>query len=205
MTPILSILIPSIPERAYLFNPLYDELNRQVAYMHDTHPTLGKIEILVDNSDSFLRGGMSIGQKRDSLVQRATGRYLCFLDDDDAVSGDYLETLVRMAQYKACILTFNAFCKLETYWMVVEMSLKNEINEEARPGIIQRRPWHVCPVISTYAKQHKFENVSYGEDWKWFEKVLNHCYAECTTDAILYEYRHGAHSESDKIIKAGYV
>lgn len=204
---ILSILIPTIPERQDKFLALFDKVTGQRVDMTYYHPSLGVVQVLHDLGKKFLDGGLSIGKKRESLVQRAEGKYLCFLDDDEDIAPNYVETLVRLCQLDTDVVTFRNLTKTDFYWTVVDMSLKNPVNEEATPErIVKRKPWHICPVRSEYAKKYQFENSNYGEDWKWFEQVLKHCDTEAHTDAILHVYNHSAKtSESDKIIKAGYV
>jgi hypothetical protein len=195
---ILSILIPTIPDRVEMFMKLYNEVSRQVAYV-DTTFRLGNVEVLVDSREKFLNGGPSIGKKREALVQRAQGKYLCFLDDDETISPNYIETLQRLCKQDKDVCTFRNITKLETYWTVVDMGL-NFQNEEATPErMIKRSPWHICPVRSQYAKKYPFPDTSYGEDWAWFSQVLSHCRTEAKTDAILHQYNHGKHSEADKI------
>jgi len=82
---ILSILIPSIPERANKLNILLDNLKTQVIEVNKTHPTLGEVEILIDDSKKFIEGGKSVGKKRYDLIKKAKGKYICFLDDDENV------------------------------------------------------------------------------------------------------------------------
>jgi hypothetical protein len=196
----LSILIPTTSERVDMFTSLYNELHRQLEYVQTFHPTLGRVEILVDDSVKFLEGGLSIGKKREALVKRAEGRYLCFLDDDDIPAGNYLETILRLCKHDADVVTFRSFCMLKTFLSVVDMSLKYPMNDEVNPDfIVRRRPWHINPVKSHLAKVHSFSDTNYGEDWDWFEKVLRGCTTEAHTDAVLHIYRHGDHSLADKI------
>lgn len=198
---ILSILIPTIPERGEMFTKLFNELHRQLEYMKTFHPSLGDIEIVVDSSKRFLDGGLSIGKKREALVKRAQGKYLCFLDDDESIAPNYLETLVRLCNEDKDVCTFRNITKLDSYWCIVDMSLKHEDNYPARPSqIVLRKPWHICPVRSLFAKMHDFEDISYGEDYAWMEKVLSHCETEAKTDAIIHQYNHSSKiSEADKI------
>jgi glycosyltransferase involved in cell wall biosynthesis len=196
---ILSVLIPTIPERVNMFTSLFNEVHRQIAYMDSVHPTLGKIEVIVDDSPRFLDGGLSIGKKRQALLKRAEGNYVCFLDDDEGISPNYVETLVRLCQHNADVCTFRNISKLETYWMIVDMSIYYTNDEATSRFIVRRKAWHICPVRTHFAKMYQFEDTSYAEDWGWFEKVLKHCVTEAKTDAVIHEYRHGKHSESDKI------
>lgn len=197
----LSILIPTIPERGEMFTELFNELHNQLQYIQTVHPALGRVEILVDDSKRFLDGGLSIGKKREALVKRAEGRFLCFLDDDEGIAPNYLETILRLCKQDADVCTFRSISKLQTYWMVVDMSLKYLANDQANPEyMIRRKPWHICPVRSLFAKMHNFTDINYGEDWAWFEQVLSHCTTEAKSGAIIHEYRHGKHSEADRIV-----
>lgn len=204
---ILSILIPSIPERHDIFIELYGKLWRQMYHMHTNHPTLGEIQYHLDDSKSFLEGGLSIGKKREKLVQEAKGKYLCFLDDDEDIAPNYVETLVRLCQHDTDVVTFRNLTKTDNYWTIVDMSLNYHKDDEANPNFItRRRPWHIVPIRSAIAKMHSFEDTNYGEDASWMDKVLKHCVTEIHTDAVLHMYNHSSKtSEADKIIKAGYV
>lgn len=184
-----------------MFTKLYNEVHRQVLYCKTVHPTLGDVQVVVDGSKKFLDGGLSIGKKREELVKRAIGKYLCFLDDDEGVAPNYIETLLRLCnEGDPDVITFRNFSRLSNYWMTVDMSLHYPVNDEATPNFtIFRRPWHICPVRSIFAKVHPFDDSNYGEDWSWFEKVLKSCISESKSYAIIHEYNHGAHSEADKI------
>jgi glycosyltransferase involved in cell wall biosynthesis len=200
---ILSILIPTIPERGEMFTRLFNEVHRQIAYMDTVHPTLGEIEVLVDDSKRFLDGGLSIGKKREALVKRATGKYLCFLDDDETIAPNYVEVLVRLAQSDCDVLTFNNISKMDNFWTLVRMRFYNTFNSQAKPGTIDRPPWHICPVKTVIAQSVPFPDSNYGEDWEWFEKVLNQCTDEEYSEAIIHQYNHSSKtSEADKITSA---
>ena len=200
---ILSILIPTIPQRGNMFTELFNKVHRQIEYMNTFHSTLGKIEVLIDDSPRFLEGGLSIGKKREALVKRAEGKYLCFLDDDEDIANNYVETLVRLCQRDADVCTFRNISRMESYWCLVDMGLHYP-NDQASPQItVRRKPWHICPVRSYFAKLHKFNDSNYGEDFDWMSKVLEHCTTEAKSEAVIHEYRHGKHSESDKITAHG--
>lgn len=200
---ILSVLMATTHDRVNMFTDLYNELNRQHEYMQTFHPSLGEIEILVDSSKRYLDGGLSIGKKRQALVQRAEGIYCAFLDSDEQIAGNYLETVVRLCQSNSDVITFRSLANLDSYWCLVDMSLGHKENEQLNPNIIaKRRAWHVCPVKTEIAKRYEFEDINYGEDWKWFEKVLQDCTCEAKTNAIIHMYKHRmAISEADRITR----
>jgi hypothetical protein len=206
MTPILSILIPSIPKHSRMLEGLFLDLYNQIEKMYLMHFSLGEVEILCDDSKSFLDGGLSIGKKRESLVKRAQGKYLVFLDADDIPAPNYVETLVRMCHEDKDVVTFRDFTTTDFYWTLIDMSLSHEEDEQATPDrIVKRRPWLVCPVRSEYAKQFEFPDINYGEDAIWMSQVLTLCKTEVHTDQILRSYKHSSKtSMADQIINAGH-
>lgn len=197
---ILSILIPTIPSRANEFNKLYNCLIKQTIEVSTIHPTLGEIEIICDESKAFLKGGPSIGKKCEALVRRATGKYLCILHDDDLVSPNFVESILRLCQSDRDIITFRNITKLDNFWMLVDMRLGYN-NDQANPNFtVRRKPWIICPVKSEFAKQFLFPDTNYSEDSDWMEQVLTRCTTESHTDEILHMYRHSKYtSEADKI------
>lgn len=204
----LSILIPSIPSRVDRLRILQNELDSQVKtiYTIDNYSSLGDIEILIDDSKTFLDGGLSIGKKRESLVQRANGKYVVFLDDDDSISPNYIEALLRLCNTDVDVCTFRAIVKLQNSWGLVDMSLKYQFNEQFTPEYtIRRKPWHICPIRSEFAKLYEFKDINNAEDFEWTERVLTHCTTEAHTDKILFQYSHGSHSEADKITANGQI
>lgn len=197
---ILSILVASTPERHEMFTRLYNEVYRQITYVHTTHPSLGRVEVLVDDSPRFLDGGLSVGKKREALVKRAEGKYLCFLDSDESISPDYVETLVRLCIKDQDVCTFRAIAKLSTFWALIDMRLAFKVNDQINPDYtVRRSAWHLCPVRSVFAKLVDFNDKNNAEDYEWMEKVLTRCVSEAHTDKIIFQYNHGEHSEVDKI------
>lgn len=202
---LLSILIPTIPERVIQFTNLYNELMRQKTEFDTFHSTLGSVEICVNSDKRFLDGGLSIGKKRESLVMTAQGKYLCFLDDDESVSPDYLEILMRLCTKDKDVCTFKAFVKMGNFWGLVDMALSQKDNEQLNPDKVTRRPpWHICPVRSEFAKRFQFEDINSAEDFEWMEMVLSLCQTEAKTERIIFQYNHLQLSESDKILEHGY-
>lgn len=198
-TIMLSILICTIPERRKKFKKLYSNLCVQVQYCRQTHQTLGAVELIWQNSKKFTHGGLSIGEKRQGGLDLAVSKYVCYLDDDEDISPDYIETLLRLCNEGKDVCTFRSLSKLANNWALVDMRLGNP-TEQINPNTITLRPpWHVCPVKREYAQLYKFTDSNYGEDWQWFERVLTHCQTDAHTDKIIHSYQHGKHSEADKI------
>jgi hypothetical protein len=81
--PLWSILIPTVVTRPEQFKRLADILAPQVAKYN------GDIEVLV-HWNNFEKG---IGPVRQQLIEGAKGEYVNFIDDDDAVTDDYCDSI----------------------------------------------------------------------------------------------------------------
>jgi len=198
----LSILIPTLPQRKKMFNILRKNLTSQIDFVHSTHPSLGQVEILFDSSKKFLKGGLSVGAKRDALKCRATGEYLVFVDDDDMIAPNYLESILRLMESNPDIITFRSLYKSSTYWGIVDMNLNHAENEQMNDStIVKRQPFHVCPIRTSIAQQHSFPDINNAEDWGWMVKVLADCKTQSHSDQILHQYNEFASvSEVNKIM-----
>lgn len=196
----MSILIATIPERAAMFSTLTDKVYSQAAYCQTVHAGFGAVQVVVDGERKFRDGGPSIGEKRQALMNNSTGKYVAYLDDDEDIAPNYVETLLQLCQQDADVCTFRSFIQLENFWGLVDMRLNNP-NEQMTPDhIVMRSPWHVCAVKSEIAKRYRFDASNYGEDWQWFSQLLPDLKTEAHTDRIIHSYRHGPHSESDKAL-----
>jgi len=85
-----SILIATMHSRNALFKEVLQEVQRQISEL----PPNVRAEVLyeVDN------GEMTLGSKRNLLVSRASGKYHCFIDDDDVISPTFIKTFIPMLE-----------------------------------------------------------------------------------------------------------
>lgn len=82
----LSILIPTLASRTGKLLSLLQELNYQIQ--------LKPVQVLWlgDNKS------MSVGEKRNRLMQMASGDFIAYVDDDDQISENYVEVLLEAAK-----------------------------------------------------------------------------------------------------------
>lgn len=204
---ILSVLVPVLPKRYEMFMRLLNELQKQISFMHNNHPDLGLVEILFDNAPGFIEGGKTIGGKRNELRQRAIGKYSLFLDDDELIAPNYIETLVRLCQEDKDVVTYRVLFKSDYYWALLNMSLENKEDEQATPEkIVERRVWHVCAIRTEITLKENFDDsLNHNEDGTWLAKIIPYLHSEAHTNKILLQYNHSElESEADKILKAGF-
>ena len=132
-SPMLSVLICTIPQRAEMLAHLLAKFDAQ------EHPA---VEVVVGSD----RCVMSIGAKRQWLLENAEGKYVTFIDDDDMVADDYSASIVAAAASDADVITFkqSATVNRQTPFLVT-CRLHTRFNEQqcgSRP--INRPPWHWC-------------------------------------------------------------
>jgi hypothetical protein len=77
------ILILTIPSRAEFLKTLMERLQPQL---------VPGVEVVTALDD----GDVTIGAKRQSLIENATARYVCFVDDDDLVAPDYVARVMNI-------------------------------------------------------------------------------------------------------------
>jgi glycosyltransferase involved in cell wall biosynthesis len=90
----LSILTPTVPERAEKLAILTEKLAKQIGDLPVEHLVF---------SDNRRR---SIGQKRQALLSAALGEYVAFVDDDDDVSDDYVGSILAATKTQPDCITF---------------------------------------------------------------------------------------------------
>lgn len=159
MTPLLSILTPSIPERFLSMMELSDALHMQIGNLPVEHL------VLTDNCRR------SVGRKRDDLLRVARGDYVAFVDDDDSVSDDYISKILAAIRENPDVITFRQSACIEGRSGLVEFRLGNP-NDPFKPGEVTRRnAWHVCAWKRSIAIMSSFPDENYGEDWAFAEKL----------------------------------
>ena len=85
----ISILIPTLNSRARLFNQVLQQVRSQITQ----NPEI-KVEVLWESDN----GELTLGAKRNVLMDRCTGKYHCFVDDDDVLAPYFLKTFGPMIQ-----------------------------------------------------------------------------------------------------------
>lgn len=175
----LSILIPTLTDRTESFNKVYHQLNTQAT---------DEVEI-VALADS---GELTIGAKRNLLLERAKGEYLAYVDDDDEVSSDYIETLLKAIESKPdCVSLRGVITWKGQNPELFEHSIKYEAyNTTDNPIKYERFPNHLNCIKSSIAKQFKFPETSFGEDTDFAVQLKDSglLKKEIFVDKVLYHY-----------------
>lgn len=179
----LSLLVPTMPSRRELLERLLKILHAQAA----AHPR--EVEILVDP-----RERVTIGAKRNALLQRSVGRFVASIDDDDLVSDDYVARILE-ALKKTPDADCAAFCGVMstdgTGADYFHHSIQYAARRQLPSGAYEGPPEHRNAVRRDLALAVGFPNISFGEDQDFAKRLRPHLKLEAPVgQAPLYFYRY---------------
>lgn len=178
---LLSILIPTLPDRINQYTELINCINIQLTQLN----AFDKVEIITDDR------GRSIptGTKRNDLINKAKGLYTVFIDDDDKLPLFYIYEVLKAIESNPDVITFKGYMTTNNIDRVDFIIKLNESYEE-RKGIYYRYPNHLCPMKRELIKGVKFEDITIGEDYKWATKIkeLDLLKTEVHIDSNMYYY-----------------
>lgn len=183
---LLSILIPTLPERQSFLNEMLGNLKKQIAMLDNPDG----VEILIDDRPR----GVSTGEKRNNLVNQAKGLYCWQIDDDDWIAMNALNLVMAAIDKGPDVIGING-------WMTTDGA--NRINWEIRLGheykavkvkgkeYYLRFPNHITPMKTEHARAVQFEHITWQEDYKWAVALrkLNVLKTQVVIDAPIYHYR----------------
>ena len=152
----VTFLIPTIAGREQSLQNLMSSIHEKMARLA---PNIRyKINLAFDNRE------MSIGLKRQNLLQAAEGRYSAFIDDDDDITDAYVEDLVQTIQGSYPVMRLRG--RIDPYTFT--HSLENKLNAPmARDDVFLRPPNHLNPMLTDVAKLIHFKDATRGEDLDW--------------------------------------
>jgi glycosyltransferase involved in cell wall biosynthesis len=197
----LSILILTIEKRKHKLSELLGKLDVQIggggSIIVDKHISMYSIRYgdneriieIVVNYDEIA----NIGEKRNALLKIANGEYVCFFDDDDEPSPNYIQTLLDAIETKPdCASLRGIMTTNGTNPEIFEHSLKYKAWRTTNNKIkYERYPNHLNCIKSQIAKQFKFPEINHGEDFQWSKAIHESgiLKTEYYIDDILYYYK----------------
>jgi len=180
---LLSILICTVPQRKEFLRRLCESLHNQLA----SSKYKDSVEIIVVEDDFK----MTTGQKRNILIEKSIGKYVCFIDDDDTVSDNYISALLpilekdtydcvgwkyRFVFYGQPIGPLGTISLQNTEWL-------DTIERLCKPIC------HLSQVRAHIAASVKFPDRSHGEDALWSKEICKLLKTEYFLDELMYNYQ----------------
>jgi hypothetical protein len=189
MTPILTIMIPTTADRDEMFKTLMDEINRQLAVLHliDGYDAYIEVISLRDNKE------ISVGLKRQKLLEMANGTWVVGIDSDDFIDPHYIQEIVGALKYNPDTdhVGFLEKCTINGEKSMSIFSIQHQLWDENKYGYDHIRCANPKSVIRrSIALQVGYEDCRFGEDRIFSEAVTPLLKSEVFIDKPLYFYNH---------------
>jgi hypothetical protein len=184
----LSIMIPTTPDRRDTFECIIHELHAQAA---ENQYEIGKdfeILSLEDNRE------ISVGKKRQLLLEMAKGSFVVGIDSDDFIAPTYLQDIIGAIKWHGLGIDHIGFyerCNIDGQLSRSIFSIRHKNWGENIDGFDHVRCANPKSVIRRdIAKFIGFEDLRYGEDRVFSEKVTKYLHTECFIEKELYYYNY---------------
>lgn len=113
---------------------------------------------------------MTIGEKRNAMIQNSSSEYFVFIDCDDMVTPDYLDEIMKGLESNPDVVTMRG-------WMTTDMAAKRHWTIKLGSGYTEhnghyyRWPNHLAVMKRDKVQHIKFQNIKTQEDFKWSEEI----------------------------------
>lgn len=200
----LSILICALTSRVNLSKELFKNLYAQLGERNNDYYCGNDYEINTITSHKMPvelivcmdNGQMTVGAKRNLLIKKAKGDYVCFIDDDDKVDIHYaqiiLNSIVHCQNKESTplpdVIVFDA---IRFHNGEIDRLVKygrEFIKDNNTANCYYRIPNHLCPVKRELALKVKFKEVNFGEDSDYAKRLLPLLKNEFKIGLTLYWY-----------------
>ncbi len=179
LPPRLSILLATVTNRASLFAKLHAEILRQC----EGRPV--EVIIACDAKE------ISIGRKRQNLLEQATGDYVAYVDDDDWLAPDYVDRILTALATSPDCVGFLISCTTNGGRPVMaKASMCYKQWGEGQDGYAHTRScYHKTPHRRSIGLAVGFPDLRFGEDRPYSAGLMKHVKTEVFVDAVCYHYR----------------
>jgi len=183
--PLLTVMIPTTIDRIEMFVKFSNELQRQRQSFSED------VEIIwrEDNKE------ISVGAKRQLLLEDAKGEWVVGIDSDDWIAETYLEDIISALKNNPTVdhIGFIEDCDIDGHKSKSIFSIQYCKWDENKYGYDHVRCANPKSVIRrTKALEVGFEDSRYGEDRVFSEKVTPLLLSEVFIEKELYLYRYNS-------------
>lgn len=188
----LSILIPTVLERAAQFHKLRQFIYRQII----DYELEDRVEIvyLQDNKE------VSVGKKRDDLYKLAKGEYSWMIDDDDWLHYQAVPLIVDKLDGKIDCVGFKELCVFDGKRVESSnFSLQYGGWADNQDGFNHvRTPFFKTPIKTALCTLVGVTDERFGEDHEFARRVHPYLKTEAYIDEFLYIYRHNSSPHNER-------
>lgn len=190
---LLSILIPTVKERAAEFHKLKQYIYRQLVDYELTDVV--EILFLQDNKE------MTIGEKRNKLYRMAHGIYSWQIDDDDWIHPEAVPLIVDLLKSEAFdSIGFKELCIFDG--KRVESSSFSIVYQYWGDNVDGynhvRTPFFKTPIKTRLCLQCPVPPIRFGEDHEFAKMIFPLLDSEEFIDEFIYIYRHNSSPHNER-------
>lgn len=195
----LSILIPTLPARISTYVVLLNNIRDQIKK--------GKFESDVEVLSLMDCKSMTIGDKRNKLIDMSSGEYVVFIDDDDNVPDYYIREILSAIKESPDCVGIRGVIKYENDAKTVFIhSLRYPQDEDINIYAKGRPPNHLNPIKREIACTVKFPDQNWAEDTCWANGIYFKLKTEKMIDKVMYVYfAYGSKSQSSPNCKLSHI
>jgi glycosyltransferase involved in cell wall biosynthesis len=189
---LLSILICTIPSRTKELERLMARLRPQLPDTYDYDGNLD-VEVIVHEELANRDGGPTIGANRQALLNDAAGDYVCFVDDDDYVSQDYVEQILKAIESEPDCVGIKGHYYDSPGREIPQLMFHSKRFEKwaEHLPVFERTPNHLNPVRRELALQVGYHDLMAGEDHKYSNRLNPLLKTEVMIEKPIYIYLDG--------------
>jgi glycosyltransferase involved in cell wall biosynthesis len=121
----------------------------------------------------------------------ATGDYVVFIDDDDWVADDYVQSILEAIAHRPDCIGFRIDCSMNGQPKTAVGSLRYKAWEDNKDGYdYVRSIYHKNPVKRELALRTGYKDMRYAEDHDYSMRLQQWLGTEYFIDKVLYYYRY---------------
>jgi len=203
MTPLLSILIPTVVGREDEFDRLHSTILSQIYgvtqcgdfiqsfIVNDLGLQGGKFDNLIELIWCIDDKAITIGEKRERLYKYSSGLYSWQIDDDDDIADNAIELILNAIKSNPEIpcITFREKCMINGVYKSSNHSIRYSQWIDNQDGFdYVRSPFYKDVIRTDIAKSVPFPKIRYNEDEQWSKALYPLLTDEIHIDKELYHY-----------------
>jgi len=155
-----TIGILHLPKRADVYNKLIAVLNAQIAAAN----AQDIVEIITETDN----GENTVGKKRNTVLDKARGEYVCFIDDDDMVTDIYVSKTLKALESRPDVVELVGFLPKYNLPFIHNLNCGGHFRKD---GIQFRTPNHLNTIKTSIAKEVRYPEISHGEDQDYSHRL----------------------------------
>ena len=155
-----TIGILHLPQRKAMYEALINALNAQIQQCGASEI----IEIITETD----QGENSVGKKRNQVLDKARGEYVCFIDDDDMITDIYVSKTLKALESKPDVVELVGFLPKYDLPFIHNLNCGGHFRKD---GTQFRTPNHLNTIKTEIARKIRYVEISHGEDQDYSHRL----------------------------------